>query len=67
MHAAQRLPKGKVECTQATLTILLIGRVLIGLARLRCVIEPKRVRIAAGVPCRVYQRALLRNQQQEHT
>ncbi len=65
MHTTQHLPEREIKRTQAALaerrftTALVVGirRTFTGM---------RIVRIAAGMPRRMHQRALLRNQQQEY-
>lgn len=62
MRTAQHLPEGEIERAEITLAIPVGRRLLMCVAMQHLV----RVRIVLRMPRRMYERTLLRNQQQEH-
>lgn len=71
MRATQHLAKGKVEGTQARLRIrvyrvaVLMPFVMVSVG-MRRFMSKDLVSLRPGMPCRVRQRALLRDKQQDH-
>jgi hypothetical protein len=67
LYATQHLPESKIECAQTTLAAVagrrfLIAVVPVVIMRMACAC----MRVAARMPCGVYERALLRNEQQDY-